>query len=314
MAERIIATNDAYAKVGDKYLNDIALDMMWDLNGEKAGWESKEDIPNETVWDDIGRSFDILYNRFLKWLTKVSSENYLVIAGSVGRWDGTRHGYTLIPNDPDRHLSDFLKDCDYITLTEDENGDVHVHGVHHDGSVSGVIRILTEEGYNKLYDEEKGASPYDPAISKPLRYSDSGNITEIPLVTIWHSWLMDRLKDVGMSDSWEIDDGVEWVETLLDRASTTASHEQRKDVKGAVRRQMEEAGISIMDTAYGYNDYEGSYMVAVRLDHPLSERTGDVLHALAVMSDALGAVPVTVSLGDVPRAVFMFSYPDADKE
>ena len=49
MAERIIATNDAYAKVGDKYLNNIALDMMWDLNGEKAGWESKEDIPNRDI-------------------------------------------------------------------------------------------------------------------------------------------------------------------------------------------------------------------------------------------------------------------------
>lgn len=73
-----------------------------------------------------------------------------ILFGTVGRWDGTFAAGTIFDGD------DFidtiykgLKDCDYISIT-DENGHLYISGTHHDGTVSYEVKILTNKGIEYL--------------------------------------------------------------------------------------------------------------------------------------------------------------------
>lgn len=60
--------------------------------------------------------------------------NRIIARGSIGRWDGTRHGMTAYRDFDDMmggHDSVF-KDCE-IGKVWDENGSLFIHGYHHDG-------------------------------------------------------------------------------------------------------------------------------------------------------------------------------------
>lgn len=78
-----------------------------------------------------------------------------IIFGTVGRWNGTFVSGTVFEGDELMDiLSKALKDCDYISIT-DENGHLYVSGTHHDGDVSYEIRILTEKGVKYLENWEE---------------------------------------------------------------------------------------------------------------------------------------------------------------
>ena len=62
--------------------------------------------------------------------------NRIIARGSIGRWDGTRHGLTVY-RDFDDMMSgpdSVFKDCE-IGKVWDENGGLFIHGYHHDGGV-----------------------------------------------------------------------------------------------------------------------------------------------------------------------------------
>lgn len=63
--------------------------------------------------------------------------NRIIARGSIGRWDGTRHGMTAY-RDFDDMMSgpdSVFKDCE-IGKVWDENGGLFIHGYHHDGGVA----------------------------------------------------------------------------------------------------------------------------------------------------------------------------------
>lgn len=62
--------------------------------------------------------------------------NRIIARGSIGRWDGTRHGLAVY-RDFDDMMSgpdSVFKDCE-IGKVWDENGSLFIHGYHHDGGV-----------------------------------------------------------------------------------------------------------------------------------------------------------------------------------
>lgn len=81
--------------------------------------------------------------------------NRIIARGSIGRWDGTRHGMTAY-RDFDDMISgpdSVFKDCE-IGKVWDENGSLFIHGYHHDGgkeydgspeSVDTAMRDLWED-------------------------------------------------------------------------------------------------------------------------------------------------------------------------
>lgn len=77
--------------------------------------------------------------------------NRIIARGSIGRWDGTRHGMTAYRDFDDMmggHDSVF-KDCE-IGKVWDENGSLFIHGYHHDGGVDVEVRQLTDAGEEAL--------------------------------------------------------------------------------------------------------------------------------------------------------------------
>lgn len=77
--------------------------------------------------------------------------NRIIARGSIGRWDGTRHGMTAY-RDFDDMMSgpdSVFKDCE-IGKVWDENGSLFIHGYHHDGGVDVEVRQLTDAGEEAL--------------------------------------------------------------------------------------------------------------------------------------------------------------------
>lgn len=79
--------------------------------------------------------------------------NVLMVQGAIGRWDGASSGYDIC-----KRLEDVLwtrgapfEDCQ-ISDIYDEDGDLHIEGYHHDGSVSVTIRQLTNAGEDAIDD------------------------------------------------------------------------------------------------------------------------------------------------------------------
>lgn len=77
--------------------------------------------------------------------------NRIIARGSIGRWDGTRHGMTAY-RDFDDMMSgpdSVFKDCE-IGKVWDENGGLFIHGYHHDGGVDVEVSQLTDAGEEAL--------------------------------------------------------------------------------------------------------------------------------------------------------------------
>ena len=103
------------------------------------------------VWDTLNMYWDdFIYN-----LQHDKDNNVdCVVTGKVGRWNGNfeivaTHFATL-----EKAIYACIKDCDYITITQTEDGAIDVWAAHHDGSHSFTIHKLNERGYDAKCDED----------------------------------------------------------------------------------------------------------------------------------------------------------------
>lgn len=110
--------------------------------------------------------------------------NHLLVAGSIGRWNGTSSGITVYEDfehatdcSPSRFgQGNVFADCE-IDKVWDENGTLHLTGAHHDGRVSVEMRQLTDEGerlYSEWLDGDELYLPVDgiSAMGKTYREGD----------------------------------------------------------------------------------------------------------------------------------------------
>jgi len=86
-----------------------------------------------TDWTDY-------YSEILK---KYFSKHVCLALGSIGRWDGTYRGGSVIESYSD--FEDLLEDCVYVELYDD-NGYLQVIGTHHDGKVQFTVKELNDNG------------------------------------------------------------------------------------------------------------------------------------------------------------------------
>lgn len=165
--ERIIF--DAYSYYGTEGENMAVEDIM-----ERYGIteeEVREQYSDEEIFDramemretDYEEETDALIGwfdgqtpGFTPAITDENSDWYgnpVIVSGSIGRWDGTRSGFTVydsfrdaIDTSPSRYGGDnVFADCE-IQKIWDENGHLYLTGAHHDGSVSVELRQLTNKG------------------------------------------------------------------------------------------------------------------------------------------------------------------------
>ena len=182
--ERIIFDEDVYDEdFLRERLEELYVDTgdMAELNNEfvNENWYRLDDY-RQTDFDE---EMDALKAYFEGKPSDRASEvsehggNPIIVSGSIGRWDGTRSGFSVyksfedvIDMSPSWHAGDnVFADCE-IQKVWDQNGSLYVHGSHHDGSVTVEVRQLSGAGadaYEAISDAwvgepfEAGEKTYD---------------------------------------------------------------------------------------------------------------------------------------------------------
>lgn len=148
--QRIIFDEDMY---DDEFLRDY-LAEDYEIYKDELDISFDEYVEHRR---NEGALYDIKERDFTEEMASLRSfldnGNPLIVSGSIGRWDGTRTGFTVYDNfdaaidtSPSRFGGDnVFADCE-IQKVWDENGHLFIHGAHHDGSVTVELRQLTDAG------------------------------------------------------------------------------------------------------------------------------------------------------------------------
>lgn len=132
----------------EDYYDKARLMLADELTNKERDEITKDDIENY-VQSDMD---DDWYNFVEKCLIgNICADRFLAL-GSVGRWDGTYHGWAIL-NDG-RDFYKLIEDCDYIEI-EDRDGRILVTGVHHDGTNQYELMRFTKEGFDFYMDHEE---------------------------------------------------------------------------------------------------------------------------------------------------------------
>lgn len=113
--------------------------------------------------------------------------NRIIARGSIGRWDGTRHGLTVY-RDFDDMMSgpnSVFKDCE-IGKVWDENGSLFIHGYHHDGGVDVEVRQLTDAGEDAL-DVIEDVWVGEPFTVNDKEYDGSWKSVDAAMRELWEN-------------------------------------------------------------------------------------------------------------------------------
>lgn len=108
---------------------------------------------DEEIWEEVRFQEEQDWEDADYEMKKFFDGETVILRGSIGRWNGTSHGFNHGDFVDMRRF--LLEDCDYITL-EDSRGHFEISGVHHDGRVYGEIRLLTDAGIQAIEDWEYG--------------------------------------------------------------------------------------------------------------------------------------------------------------
>lgn len=111
--------------------------------------------------------------------------NPLIVKGTIGRFDGTRSGFSVFKDfDELLHGSDSpFMDCE-IQKIWDENGSLFIHGAHHDGSVSVELRQLSDAGVD-AYDAISDAWVNEPFTAGGKSYDGSEHSVFEAMSDLW---------------------------------------------------------------------------------------------------------------------------------
>lgn len=113
-----------------------ARECLEDFDSEYAPSDQEVyELASDLEQEDFDRSMEELKSFF--------GDSEVIFSGSLGRWDGYRSGFEV--GTFETLFYDFVKDCDYITVT-DENGHLYINCSHHDGSNFCEVKKLTEAG------------------------------------------------------------------------------------------------------------------------------------------------------------------------
>ena len=126
-------------------------DDLFDIYFHDYEWASKNDVPDDMIWKQIGIENDDDYHYMKIALQKVIDGNYFIVKGTCGRWNGRQECGKFIRSVIE--LFDGLRHLDYLKIYE-KNGHFYIEGSHHDGSDCYELKQLTKKGVeyaNKHY-------------------------------------------------------------------------------------------------------------------------------------------------------------------
>lgn len=113
--------------------------------GESNEWESVNDVPDECVWKEIYRRLDDDWAYLSHKLERLIANDYYLLTGTCGRWDGPAEGGKFINSFAE--LRRCISHLDYFKMYE-VNGHFYIEGYHHDGHDYYELKKLTRKGYD----------------------------------------------------------------------------------------------------------------------------------------------------------------------
>ena len=154
-----------------------AREYLFEEYGESNGWNSPEEVPCEEMWNELSFQNEINWNDF-EAEAKKFFDDYFLVKGSIGRWNGRFYGYKMVTNF--NELCTLWNDCDYITI-KDINGKFQIEATHHDGTNYYEVKRMTHKGLERLqhYEERCGVFEYDEQYIYNILFNDS-HYTHLP--------------------------------------------------------------------------------------------------------------------------------------
>lgn len=115
---------------------------------------SKYDEDSDYFYDWVWDTLTIYWQDFICNLQHDKDNNVeCVVRGKVGRWNGN---FKIEPKTfptLERAIYSCIKDCDYVTITQTEDGAIDIRATHHDGSNRFTIHKLNDLMYKVDEDE-----------------------------------------------------------------------------------------------------------------------------------------------------------------
>lgn len=115
---------------------------------------SKYDEDSDYFYDWVWDTLTIYWQDFICNLQHDKDNNVeCVVRGQVGRWNGN---FEIEPETfptLERAIYSCIKDCEYVTITQTEDGAIDIRATHHDGSHMFTIHKLNNLMYEVDEDE-----------------------------------------------------------------------------------------------------------------------------------------------------------------
>ncbi len=122
---------------------DDTQEFLFELYAEDKGWQTKNDIPEKLVWDEMNFQLETEYGDFTQELDRFLNGGVFLIQGVCGRWDGPCACGRFVRNYED--IRSGIEHLDHIKFFE-VNGHFYIEGSHHDGSDKYELKQLTDKG------------------------------------------------------------------------------------------------------------------------------------------------------------------------
>lgn len=118
-------------------------EFLFEEYGEEQGWKTKDDVPEEWIYNGLSDIQQEDFEMFMDAIKKVLEKKYLIAVGTAGLWYGRVAGGEFIENY--RDFEDLVSGYDNLEIFE-ENGHLYINGYHHDGTNSFEVKYLTDKG------------------------------------------------------------------------------------------------------------------------------------------------------------------------
>ena len=118
-------------------------EFLFDNLKDDNGWNSVDDVPEKSIWEEIDFQEEIAWNDLKYDLTKAMKDKHYLLTGTFGSWQGDKEGGNFVSSFSD--LIRNIEHLDYLKIYE-QNGHLYIVGHHHDGSDRYELKQLTKKG------------------------------------------------------------------------------------------------------------------------------------------------------------------------
>lgn len=132
-----------FDSIDDSELFDDVQEYLFDEYAQKNSWHTKDDIPEDCIWDEVCYRLHNEYTDFINELDHYLTCGVFIIYGVCVRWNGPADCGRFIRNYED--LRSFIEHLDYIKFYE-RDGHFYIKGIHHDGYDKYELKQLTNKG------------------------------------------------------------------------------------------------------------------------------------------------------------------------